>query len=89
MFRRSENEAKLLSLAATSVQSLASTQEEAKSLASLADRPLASWFILGRLKQELRSAGIEFGGTAIDWDKIGDFIVKITPILFELFKMFL
>lgn len=89
MLRRSENETKLLSLAVSSVQSLASTQEEAKSLSKLADRPLVSWYVLRRLKQELDTAGIKYEGTAIDWDKIGDFIVKIAPILFELFKMFL
>lgn len=89
MLRRSENEVKLLALALSSTQALTTTQEESKSLAKLADRPLVSWYILRRLKQELDTAGIKYEGTAIDWDKIGDFIVKIAPILFELFKMFM
>lgn len=53
-----------------------------KCIAAFENRPLVRWRVLLMARREARAAGI-------NWEGIGDFLVKIAPILIELIKMFL
>lgn len=53
-----------------------------KCITAFETRPLVRWRVLLMARREARAAGI-------NWDGIGDFLVKIAPILIELLKMFL
>lgn len=52
-------------------------------------RPLVRWFVLRAIRQEIVAAGLVTATGQIDWEAIGDFLVKIAPIIFEILKMFL
>ena len=52
-------------------------------------RPLVRWFVLRAIRQEIVAAGLVKANGQIDWEAIGDFLVKIAPIIFEILKMFL
>lgn len=89
MLKFSEIDDRLLELA---IQAASTQTEEASTLASIQairKKPLRKWFLLRKLKAELDAEGIVYRGNAIDWDKIGDFLLKIAPIIMEIIKMFL
>lgn len=58
-----------------------SQEELNKLLDSLDRRPLVRFFVIRAVEDEMRAEGI-------NWDAIGDFLVKIAPIIIEIIKMF-
>ena len=58
-------------------------------LETIKNKPLRRRRALREIKAELVSEGLLVEGQAIDWEKIGDFLVKIAPIIFEIIRMFL
>ena len=52
-------------------------------------RPLVRWFVIRSVREELAGANLVTAQGQIDWDAIGDFFVKIAPIILEILKMFL
>ena len=61
-------------------------QEVAHLIDTLQRRPLLRFFVLLKVEDEARAAT---GQGRIDWDAIGDFLVKIAPIIMEIIKLFL
>lgn len=51
-------------------------------LSALENRPLIRWFVMRKIEDEMKAAGV-------NWEAIGDFIVKIAPVIFEILKMFI
>ena len=91
LFRPNKDDEKLLGLVASSVVTLATTAEEAASISNaLMLRPLVQWFVMWKVQQELRQAGLWGPGVReINWQAIADFLIAIAPIIFELIKMFM
>lgn len=56
--------------------------ETAKMIQALQRRPLLRFIVLRTVEDEMAAAGI-------NWEGIGDFLVKIAPIIFELIKLFM
>ena len=52
-------------------------------------RPMVRWFVLRQLREEVAAAQEGDNAQAIDWENLGDFIVKIAPIILEILMMFL
>lgn len=86
-FRVSDEDKKLIDAICVSVNTIheVSAEDARDYRQALERRPLYRFFVLSAVRRELASAGI----SAIDWDGIGDFLVKIAPILLEILKMFL
>lgn len=64
------------------------SKEEAQAVNSaMTNRPLVRWLTLRIVRKELSEAG--YSTNAIDWESIGDFLVKIAPIIFEFLRMFM
>ena len=59
-----------------------SPQDIQRALEALDRRPLLRWYVLRRVESEMRAEGI-------NWEAIGDFIVKIAPIILEILMRFL
>lgn len=57
-------------------------QDVELAIKALENRPLIRFFVMRKINQEMRAQGI-------NWDAIGDFLVKIAPIILEIIKMFL
>jgi hypothetical protein len=55
---------------------------------ALEDRPLLRWFVLIKVKQELRGHGINLKGQ-IDWEAIAEFLKVIIPLIMEIIAIFL
>lgn len=56
---------------------------------TIKNKPLRRWRFLRQIRAELIAEGLIVEGQAWDWEAIGDFFVKIAPIIFEIIKMFL
>ena len=86
-FRVSEEDQKLIDAICVSVNTIhtVSSEDVRDYRHALERRPLYRFFVLTAVRRELASAGI----SAIDWEGIGNFFVKIAPILLEILKMFL
>ena len=80
---------KILSMAIYVAQSETSDISTKNLLATIKNKPLRRWRVLRQLRAELESEGLLVSGQAINWEAIGDFFVKIAPIIFEIIKMFL
>ena len=68
------------------LESGADPQEVARISEALARRPLLRFFVLRQIEREYLAVS---GQGRIDWDAIGDFLVKIAPIIIELIKLFM
>lgn len=89
MLKFTEIDDRLLELAITAASTQTDESSVLASIQSFRRKPLRKWFLLRKIKAELDAEGIVYRGTAIDWDKIGDFLLKIAPIIMEIIKMFL
>lgn len=87
VFGRDED-VKMLSLIDSAIMGTNSVSASACSRL-LKTRWLVRWFVLRKIRNELEAAGLYVEGQAIDWDAIGDFIVKIAPIILEFLSLFL
>ena len=80
------NVARALQAHAGADASAYSVQEANELITALNSRPVLRWFALLVVRRELAGAGL---AGKIDWEAIGDFLIKIAPIIFEIIKMFL
>lgn len=94
IFRPSKGETELVNaiekafeLHAASEYSTFSVDEGKSAVDTLRKRPMVRWFVLRAIKREMAAEGMNTA--LIDWEAIGDFLVKIAPIIFEIIKMFL
>ena len=93
ILRPGRDDATLLANLARALQAHGATEAAAYSLEEASDmitalnsRPVLRWFALLVVRRELAGAGL---AGQIDWEAIGDFLIKIAPIIFEILKMFL
>ena len=70
-------------------KAFADDQQALSLLDKLERRPLVRWFVLRSIRQEIVAAGLVTASGQIDWESIGDFIIKIAPIIIEILLMFL
>ena len=82
------NESKLFELALEAAQTAASAdgvQGVAERLNILRRAPIRRAFFLRQLKQELEAEGIEFSSVgAVNWEAIGQFLIKYGPIILQI-----
>lgn len=82
------NESKLFELALESAQTAASAegvQGVAERLNILRRAPIRRVFFLRQLKEELAAEGLEFSTVgAVNWEAIGQFLIKYGPIILQL-----
>lgn len=82
------NESKLFELALEAAQTAASAdgvQGVAERLNILRRAPIRRAFFLRQLKEELAAEGLEFSQVgAINWDAIGQFLIKYGPIILQI-----
>lgn len=57
-------------------------EEAAPLIREFQRRPLLRICVMRMIEKEMAAAGV-------DWDAIGDFLVKIAPLIFEFLKMFM
>jgi len=88
LFNRQDDDAALAALE-KALSSVYPNEDISGLIAKLRRRPLVRWIVLRSVRQEASAEGLVSAQGQIDWEAIGDFLVKIAPIIFEILKMFL
>lgn len=79
----------LTNMVESQLSTIAVTSSERNALSILQRRPLVNFFVIRQVEKELEEAGLLNNPNNIDWDAIGDFILKIAPLIFELIELFM
>lgn len=88
-FKHRNDEAALNNLKTAFINFGYSLEESDKAVDKLRRRPLIRRYILAEIEEEIIAAGEVNAQGQIDWESIGDFLVKIAPIIMKLIEMFM